>query len=65
MQDALQTIFFPQVSREHSIESHFSFMFQVLGFEIDSVNSVQFSNHTGMNIYLFYTEISALITKPG
>jgi len=27
--------------------AHFTFMFQVLGFDVDVINSVQFSNHTG------------------
>uniref|UniRef100_A0A3Q3GFH3 pyridoxal kinase n=1 Tax=Labrus bergylta TaxID=56723 RepID=A0A3Q3GFH3_9LABR len=27
-----------------------SFPLQVLGFEVDSINSVQFSNHTGLRV---------------
>lgn len=29
-------------------------MLQVLGFEIDAVNSVQFSNHTGKKIFILW-----------
>lgn len=30
------------------------FFFQVLGFEVDSINSVQFSNHTGKMVQTFH-----------
>uniref|UniRef100_A0AC11DKQ2 Pyridoxal kinase n=1 Tax=Ovis aries TaxID=9940 RepID=A0AC11DKQ2_SHEEP len=36
-----------------------TFPLQVLGFEVDAVNSVQFSNHTGKAL------VSAILAEPG
>ena len=41
----LKTNSFKQLKRVR--EKHFCFLTKVLGFEVDAINSVQFSNHTG------------------